>query len=169
MGDIKVPGKHIIAVDGSSCAGLAFEHAAKTLPKSDEFVVINGVRIQPFTKPATTASFHQTEEQMPDVLKKYTEMCKTWNRKCSFASSHYRSLSELGSNIDFISKQEGARSVVVGSRGLAGAARMMLGSVSYSILNSVDLPVTVVKGPPIMPDEATAMDVSELGMEHFDI
>jgi len=144
---------HIIAVDGSFNSTLAFEYAASNFPKTDELVLLNAKKAE-FSKGLNTVFYDpkKKHEKLPEIHAAYARRCADWNRKCSFVSVDYSTLSDIALQTQLIASQKESKSVVVGSRGLGGLQRTLLGSVSYTLVNKLNVPVTVVKSPKVERD-----------------
>jgi len=79
-------------------------------------------------------------------------------RKCSFIPAEYGSVTELTEQICKAAEKTNADTIVMGNRGLSGIPKLLLGSVSASVLNECTCTTTIVKLPP---------DARETAMEDY--
>ena len=136
---------HVVAVDLSRGAELAFNYANTSFPKEDKFVILHG-RPSLFKLPGNVGSGENAEwEEYNQILSKFKEQCAKSSRTCTFDTITYKNFTELGQHVNNAAHKNKAHDIIVGSRGLSGLKSTMMGSVSNTILQHSSLPVTVVK------------------------
>jgi nucleotide-binding universal stress UspA family protein len=139
------PNKILLATDGSEDADLA-ARAAVELSNStaSELHVVHVWHDVP------TAHFHsfvraQLEQEAEEVLQKQLERIEQSGG--TVAQAHLREGRTVDEILD-LSEELEVGLLIVGSRGLGGVRRMLLGSVSEGIIHHSRRPVLVVRGGP---------------------
>ncbi len=135
----------LVPIDGSDQSLRALDHAlglAKT--GGGEIHLVN---VQPpvdnvvttFVGKAEVSDYHREEGKKALVVAE--ERCKAAGIKWTC----HIGVGKAGAVIASFAKSSHAGLIVMGARGLGGAAGLLLGSVSRDVIASVDIPVTIVK------------------------
>jgi len=135
----------VVAVDGSEQSRLAFKFALENSQPSDKLKIIHGDYIE-----AGVESDARIYEAMANktLFERLAAECKEKNIDCTFDQRNYSgSSSSLSKGICEYALNNNASSIVVGSRGLSTAKRMVLGSVSSYLVKNCPCSVTVIKKP----------------------
>ena len=147
------PTKILVATDGSEEADLALTTAADLAEKTDSelhvaFVFPTAVQL-PFPRPilARPAEVQEREleaamHQAQEFLDRQVERVK--NEGVSVAETHLVR-GQPDREIVHIGEETGAGLIVMGSRGLGGIRRALMGSVSDSVVRHAHCPVLVVR------------------------
>jgi nucleotide-binding universal stress UspA family protein len=147
------PTKILVATDGSEEADLALTTAADLAEKTDSelhvaFVFPTAVQL-PFPRPilARPAEVQEREleaamHQAQEFLDRQVERVK--NEGVSVAETHLVR-GQPDKEIVHIGEETGAGLIVMGSRGLGGIRRALMGSVSDSVVRHAHCPVLVVR------------------------
>lgn len=143
--------KVLVASDGSQCALKAVEAAAEIASRFDSKVVAlcvddPAVSTIPYMGPpeaayVTEASVAAADEELRKALKRTTAALEK-------ARVRFAARSETGHPVDIIVRvaaEEHADLIVLGSRGLGGFERLLLGSVSDGVLHHAHCPVLIVR------------------------
>jgi nucleotide-binding universal stress UspA family protein len=148
------PTKILVATDGSEEADLALTTAADLAEKTDSelhvaFVFPTAVQL-PFPRPilARPAEVQEREleaamHQAQEFLDRQVERVK--NEGVSVAETHLVR-GQPDREIVHIGEETGAGLIVIGSRGLGGIRRALMGSVSDSVVRHAHCPVLIVRG-----------------------
>lgn len=148
------PTKILVATDGSEEADLALTTAADLAEKTDSelhvaFVFPTAVQL-PFPRPilARPAEVQEREleaamHQAQEFLDRQVERVK--NEGVSVAETHLVR-GQPDKEIVHIGEETGAGLIVMGSRGLGGIRRALMGSVSDSVVRHAHCPVLIVRG-----------------------
>lgn len=147
------PTKILVATDGSEEADLALTTAADLAEKTDSelhvaFVFPTAVQL-PYPRPilARPAEVQEREleaamHQAQEFLDRQVERVK--NEGVSVAETHLVR-GQPDKEIVHIGEETGAGLIVMGSRGLGGIRRALMGSVSDSVVRHAHCPVLVVR------------------------
>jgi nucleotide-binding universal stress UspA family protein len=143
------PTRILLATDGSEEADLAALRAVDLADASDSELHVVHVGVVPsFLKsyPGTLGYYdklyEQIEEESRELLRK-----QTWRVKAvggTVAGTHLR-MGEVALEIVALAEELGADLIVMGSRGLGGVRRALMGSVSDSVVRHAHCPVLVVR------------------------
>ncbi len=148
------PTKILVATDGSEEADLALTTAADLAEKTDSelhvaFVFPTAVQL-PFPRPilARPAEVQEREleaamHQAQEFLDRQVERVK--NEGVSVAETHLVR-GQPDKEIVHFGEEVGAGLIVMGSRGLGGIRRALMGSVSDSVVRHAHCPVLIVRG-----------------------
>ena len=130
----------LLATDGSEEAGLA-AHMAASLAKrtGSELHVVYVVDLGAAADPRLHAGLRLRARELLDGL-----MRKIREPPGTTATAHLAT-GPPDHEIVALAEEVGAGLIVVGSRGLAGASRALLGSVSDSVVRHAHCPVLVVR------------------------
>lgn len=136
----------VVPIDGSKPALRALDHAMAVLKRlgGGELHLVN---VQPpvdnlvttFVGKAEVTDYHR-EEGMK-ALQPAGDRCKA----AGVTAKLHIGVGKAGPVIAGFVKQHNAGQIVMGARGLGGAAGMLLGSVSRDVIAETKVPVTVVK------------------------
>jgi nucleotide-binding universal stress UspA family protein len=143
------PTRILLATDGSEEAELAALRAVDLADATDSELHVVHVGVVPtFLKsyPGTLGYerklYEQIEEQSRMLLRK-----QSWRVKVAggtVAGAHLR-MGEVAMEIVALAEELGADLIVMGSRGLGGVRRALMGSVSDSVVRHAHCPVLVVR------------------------
>lgn len=141
------PTKMLVATDGSEEAELALQTAV-TLAKSaaSELHVIHVLPVDegiPYPAEVLKREAEETEQQARDFLNRQVQRVR--DEGLVAAESYYRK-GRPANEIVKLSEELGVDLVVVGSRGLGGIRRALMGSVSDSVVRYAPCPVMTVRG-----------------------
>jgi nucleotide-binding universal stress UspA family protein len=143
------PTRILLATDGSEEAELAALRAVDLADATDSELHVVHVGVVPiFLKsyPGTLGYdrklYEQIEEQSRELLRK-----QSWRVKAAggtVAGAHLR-MGAVDLEIVALAEELGADLIVIGSRGLGGVRRALMGSVSDSVVRHAHCPVLVVR------------------------
>jgi nucleotide-binding universal stress UspA family protein len=150
------PRKILVAVDGSEDALKAAHYAAMLAEKlGSRLILVHILQFQKyFTGPMTTSS-KTTNSILESYASKAREKAQDWISKLAADDAIERTkpetqilsdqgMSIVGAILDYAEKN-GVDLIVVGSRGLGGFKKLILGSVSQGIINHSTCSVLVVR------------------------
>lgn len=147
------PTKILLATDGSEEADLALTTAADLAEKTDSelhvaFVFPTAVQ-RPFPNPILARPAEEMEHELEEAMHQAQEFL---DRQVERVKSEGVSVAEAhlvrgrpDREIVHISEEVGAGLVVMGSRGLGGVRRALMGSVSDSVVRHAHCPVLIVR------------------------
>ena len=137
----------LVAVDGSEDADRAFEYAAYMAKKweIERLYIINV--IEGFGRNLRTWQKHDSivkelEQESRELLEKYK------SKAISEAFTEAETITAAGNAGEEIlraAEKEKIDTIVMGSRGLSTAAKLLLGSVSHNVLHNANCPVVIVR------------------------
>jgi nucleotide-binding universal stress UspA family protein len=149
------PTRILLATDGSEEATLAAQTAIDLANKTGSELHVVYARIQPYSR-----AFYEGYEEGVDVGAYLQDESEELTRRGqglldeqvrkikaaggSVTQAHLR-VGKPEAEITALAEKIGAGLIVVGSRGLGGIRRMMLGSVSDSVVRHAHCPVLVVR------------------------
>ena len=143
------PTRILLATDGSEEAELAALSAVDLADATDSELHVVHVGVVPsflVSYPGTLGYngklYEQIQEQSRELLRK-----ESWQVKVAggtVARAHLR-MGEVDLEIVSLAKELGADLIVMGSRGLGGVRRALIGSVSDSVVRHAHCPVLVVR------------------------
>ena len=143
------PTRILLATDGSEEAELAALRAVELADATDSelhVVHVGGVPILLESYPGTLGYerrlYEEIEELSRELLRK-----QSWRVKVAggtVAGAHLR-MGEVDLEIVALAEELGADLIVMGSRGLRGVRRTLMGSVSDSVVRHAHCPVLVVR------------------------
>jgi nucleotide-binding universal stress UspA family protein len=143
------PTRILLATDGSEEAELAALRAVELADATDSELHVVHVGVVPiFLKsyPGTLGYdrklYEQIEEQSRELLRK-----QSWRVKAAggtVAGAHLK-MGAVDLEIVALAEELGADLIVMGSRGLGGVRRALMGSVSDSVVRHAHCPVLVVR------------------------
>jgi nucleotide-binding universal stress UspA family protein len=148
------PTKILLATDGSREAGLALTTAADLAKSTNSelhvvYVFPIAGQTPPFPNPILARSPEEMEHELEDAmhqaqsfLDKQVEKVK--EEGVEVAESHLVT-GRADREIVHLSEEIGAGLIVMGSRGLGGVRRALMGSVSDSVVRHAHCPVLVVR------------------------
>lgn len=139
--------KLLVPIDGSAHALRALDHAIALLKGQQEGGELHLVNVQPpvdslvttFVGKAEVKDYHRDEGMK--LLKAAIERVEAAGLKPLV----HIGVGGAGHVIAHFAKQFGAGQVIMGARGLGGAAGLLLGSVSRDVIAESPVPVTIVK------------------------
>ncbi len=143
------PTRILLATDGSEEAELAALRAVDLADATDSELHLVHVGVVPiFMKsyPGTLGYYGKLYEQIEEVSR---ELLREQSRRVkaaggAVAGSHLR-MGEVALEIVALAEELGADLIVMGSRGLGGVRRALMGSVSDSVVRHAHCPVLVVR------------------------
>jgi nucleotide-binding universal stress UspA family protein len=143
------PTRILLATDGSEEAELAATRAVDIAEKTDSDLYVVHVGVVPsflVSYPGTLGYerrlYEQIEEESRQLLQK-----QTWRVKAAggtVAGAHLR-MGAVALEIVALAEELGVGLIVMGSRGLGGLRRVLMGSVSDSVVRHAHCPVLVVR------------------------
>ncbi|KAL6066388.1 UspA domain protein [Balamuthia mandrillaris] len=154
--------RYMVAVDESQNSERAFRYALRQTTDKDEVLVVTTVeKKQAF--PDKDGKIHQSSVEFfnqeasaaaEHLLTKYSALCKAESKTCSFAKIpilQARSAGTIGEAICSVAETNKIDTLFLGSRGMDGFKRMMLGSVSSYCVHNCHCTTTVVKTDVVEP------------------
>jgi nucleotide-binding universal stress UspA family protein len=143
------PTRILLATDGSEQAELAALRAVDIAEKTDSELHVVHVGVVPIflqSYPGTLGYYgklyEQIEEESRQRLRKQSLRVKAAGG--TVAGAHLR-MGEVALEIVALAEELGAGLIVMGSRGLGGVRRALMGSVSDSVVRHAHCPVLVVR------------------------
>ena len=143
------PTRILLATDGSEQAELAATRAVDIAEKTDSELHVVHVGVVPsflVSYPGTLGYerrlYEQIEEESRQVLRE-----QSWRVKLAggtVAGTHLR-MGQVALEIVALAEELGVGLIVMGSRGLGGVRRALMGSVSDSVVRHAHCPVLVVR------------------------
>ena len=143
------PTRILLATDGSEEADLAALRAVELADATDSELHVVHVGVVPiFLKsyPGTLGYYDKLYEQIEEVSRELLRK-QTWRVKAvggTVAGAHLR-MGEAALEIVALAEELQADLIVMGSRGLGGVRRALIGSVSDSVVRHAHCPVLVVR------------------------
>jgi nucleotide-binding universal stress UspA family protein len=143
------PTRILLATDGSEEAELAALRAVELAQSTDSELHVVHVGVVPiFLKcyPGTLGYYGKLYEQIEEVSRELLRK-QSWQVQAAggaVAGTHLR-MGEVALEIVALAEELGAGLIVMGSRGLGGVRRALMGSVSDSVVRHAHCPVLVVR------------------------
>ena len=143
------PTRILLATDGSEEANLAALRAVELADATDSELHVVHVGVVPiFLKsyPGTLGYERRLYEEIEEISRELLRK-QSWRVKAAggaVAGSHLR-MGEVDLEIVALAEELGADLIVMGSRGLGGVRRALMGSVSDSVVRHAHCPVLVVR------------------------
>jgi nucleotide-binding universal stress UspA family protein len=143
------PTRILLATDGSKAAELAALRAVDLADATDSELHVVHVGVVPiFLKsyPGTLGYDRKLYEQIEEVSRELLRK-QSWRVKAAggtVAGTHLR-MGKVDLEIVALAEELGADLIVMGSRGLGGVRRALMGSVSDSVVRHAHCPVLVVR------------------------
>jgi nucleotide-binding universal stress UspA family protein len=144
------PTKILLATDGSEEAGLAARTAGDIAEKTtSELHVVHVAHLLPMSSEASYMASRLYREAYEGLKQEAQELLDEQVRKIeaagsSVAQAHLR-IGEPDEEIVALGDEISAGLIVMGSRGLGGIRRALMGSVSDSVVRHAHCPVLVVR------------------------
>lgn len=136
----------LVPIDGSECAlnALRFAIAMKRRDANAEIHLVNiqpslGGAVSTFVGAASVKEFHR------DEAAKALASARALLDQEKIAHDVHIGVGPAGETISGFARQLGAEHIVMGSRGMGGAARVIMGSVASDVVQLAPCPVTLVK------------------------
>jgi nucleotide-binding universal stress UspA family protein len=169
VADALAPKTVLACVDGSAMSMDAVRFAISHLRPEDKLVLLNAFVDDPNEHDsfALYQFDHTTKarERSESLLRKTVELCKP-PAKTKIISSYCQ---DVPAEIVKIARLEDAFVIVMGSRGISGVSKVLIGSVSLQVLKTAGIPVTIVRKPAPASVDAhvtlVAVDGSEQAIE----
>ena len=143
------PTRILLATDGSQEAELAALRAVELADATDSELHVVHVGVVPIflrSYPGTLGYYgklyEQIEEESRELLRKQSLRVKAAGG--TVAGAHLR-MGQVALEIVALAEELGAGLIVMGSRGLGGVRRALMGSVSDSVVRHAHCPVLVVR------------------------
>jgi nucleotide-binding universal stress UspA family protein len=143
------PTRILLATDGSEEAELAALRAVDLADATDSELHVVHVGVVPVllkSYPGTLGYERRLYEQIEEVSRELLRK-QSWRVKAvggTVAGAHLR-MGEVDLEIVTLAEELGADLIVMGSRGLGGVRRALMGSVSDSVVRHAHCPVLVVR------------------------
>ena len=143
------PTRILLATDGSEEAELAALRAVELADATDSELHVVHVGVVPIflqSYPGTLGYYGKLYEQIEEVSGKLLRK-QSWRVKAAggtVAGTHLR-MGQVDLEILALAEELGAGLIVIGSRGLGGVRRALMGSVSDSVVRHAHCPVLVVR------------------------
>jgi nucleotide-binding universal stress UspA family protein len=143
------PTRILLATDGSEEAELAALRAVELADATDSELHVVHVGVVPIflqSYPGTLGYEGKLYEQIEEVSRQRLRK-ESWRVKAAggtVAGTHLR-MGHVGLEIVALAEELGVGLIVMGSRGLGGVKRALMGSVSNSVMRHAHCPVLVVR------------------------
>lgn len=135
--------KLLVPVDGSKSSDKAVNYACSIAKKFDSKIVLLCVVPPPIILgvEAGIIDYRPLEESGHNVLKNTIKIVESFGLE----ASNRLETGQVADTIINIAKEESTDLIVIGSRGLSGAKRFLLGSISNSVSHHAECPVLIVR------------------------
>jgi nucleotide-binding universal stress UspA family protein len=136
----------LVPVDGSAPSLRAVKHAL-ALVDGGEIILVN-VQSRDTLGTSDFAAVVTVEEDRRLAERRSRQALRRAIRLCRDAGVRFAARAEIGpvaETIAALARREGADQIVIGSRGLKGLRRLLLGSVATRVAELARVPVTIVK------------------------
>jgi nucleotide-binding universal stress UspA family protein len=141
-----LPGRILVAVDGSTEAQAAARMAVELADRTDaELHVVHVGEVRPVYHPERhgyQARYEELQEEAQRLLDEQADEVRSAAE--TLAGAHLR-MGRPDEEIVVLGEEIGAGLIVTGSRGLGGIRRALMGSVSDSVVRHAHCPVLVVR------------------------
>ena len=143
------PTRILLATDGSEQAELAALRAVDIAEKTDSELHVVHVGVVPIflqSYPGTLGYYGKLYEQIEEESRQLLRE-QSWRVKAAggtVAGTHLR-MGQVALEIVALAEELGVGLIVIGSRGLGGVRRALMGSVSNSVVRHAHCPVLVVR------------------------
>src|SRR5687767_5496767 len=143
------PTRILLATDASEEADLAALRAVELADATDSELHVVHVGVVPIflrSYPGTLGYYGKLYEQIEEMSKELLRKQSLWVKAAggTVAGSHLR-LGQVALEIVALAEELGVGLIVMGSRGLGGVRRALMGSVSDSVVRHAHCPVLVVR------------------------
>ena len=143
------PTRILLATDGSEEAELAALRAVELADATDSELHVVHVGVVPIflqSYPGTLGYYGKLHEQIEEESRQLLRKQSLWVKAAggTVAGAHLR-MGQVDLEIVALAEELGADLIVMGSRGLGGVKRALMGSVSDSVVRHVHCPVLVVR------------------------
>lgn len=139
----------LVAVDGSKTANKAFRVALSQTNPQDKILVYHGEYLGTTLEGEgqfATVNNPNNERTTAYLREYFTEQCQKYKRDCEFIAHKISGgASVVSRDICSVARRRNVNNIYLGSRGLSFPTKFLLGSVSWSCLNSCDCSITIVK------------------------
>jgi nucleotide-binding universal stress UspA family protein len=137
--------KILVGVDGSDCARRAFD-AASDMAKSVNAKLVILCVVQP---PMAIGQRRENAAKITSILESEAKMILVdYTKETGVKGIKAKTILARGHPAEIIlytAKSERADLVVIGSRGMGGAKRPLLGSISNAVVHNSNIPVLVTR------------------------
>jgi nucleotide-binding universal stress UspA family protein len=141
-----LPGKILLAVDGSEEASAAVRTAVELAERTDsELHVVHVGEVRPVIHPERRGYLARYEELQEQARRLLEEQVEEVNSAGGTISRTHLRMGRPDEEIVVLGEEIGASLIVTGSRGLGGMRRALMGSASDSIVRHAHCPVLVVR------------------------
>ena len=141
-----LPGRILLAVDGSEEASTAAKTAAELAERTDsELHVVHVGEVRPVSHPERRGYLARSEELQVEAQRLLEEQVDEITSAGGTVSTAHLRMGRPDEEIVVLGEEIGAGLIVAGSRGLGGMRRALMGSASDSIVRHAHCPVLVVR------------------------
>ena len=145
----RFPTRILLATDGSEEAELAALRAVELADATDSELHVVHVGVVPIflqSYPGTLGYYGKLHEQIEEESRQLLRKQSLWVKAAggTVAGAHLR-MGQVDLEIVALAEELGVGLIVMGSRGLGGVRRALMGSVSDSVVRHAHCPVLVVR------------------------
>ena len=141
-----LPGRILLAVDGSEEASAAARTAVELAERTDsELHLVHVGEVRPVVHPERRGYLARYEELQEEALRLLEEQVEEVESAGGTISRAHLRMGRPDEEIIVLGEEIGAGLIVTGSRGLGGMRRALMGSASDSIVRHAHCPVLVVR------------------------
>ena len=141
----------LVCVDASQHSAQAFNWYCKNFYRDNDLLALTYIYEQPET-PAFDPDNSEYQRRVTNVLNRSKSITRTFQEAC--AQRHIKScvfieekLDSVGNTICRMARENGASSIVMGSRGMGLIKRTVVGSISDYVIHHAHIPVLIVPPP----------------------
>jgi nucleotide-binding universal stress UspA family protein len=139
----------LVPVDGSAPANRAVAHAiGLARGRDDALIVVVNVQGPETIEVSDVSAVMSVAADRRLAARRSTSALRKAARLCTTAEVRFETRAELGpiaETIDRLARELQVDQIVIGSRGLGGIGRLILGSVATKVARLARVPVTLVK------------------------
>jgi nucleotide-binding universal stress UspA family protein len=166
--------KILLATDGSESAKAAVDCLIRfPFPENSEFTLLTVIDRDIFKGESVTGisdeqqvALQETEKLVHDEAQELLAREAARLRKAGLSESTELRIGHPAEEIVRVAEQLDADCIIVGSHGMSGIKRFLLGSVSDHVLQYAPCSVLIVKKPGLIPDESGKTTVTTAADEH---